>query len=509
MGEVKIVTLEALLDEKEKLIEAANLLNGAIAIEAMTVLSVQDLARLFLNFAYALKANCPVFYDFIIGAGDDVKQEQDLDDMDNEASVSENYSDRIVFEDEAVDFLATPTEDEGDASPESVSLWSGRTKRVTPRYGDAVQEKPKNPSKSNKMYVNKCGVCDKIFPKYLCLVRHYVQHHDTGDRRTAVFKPKPVSETGQTELVYKTVDLSILSGDKLSPHFQITCVHCRARYPRFEEFKEHSMSAHFKPTDKKSSEKVKHSKMNLGVWIECPACLANFKDVKELALHFKNNHGDDETGLVDPLICEHCSVKFPNLGRLKTHKLIHVPKYPCDQCNEWFANPRDRKIHVHQVHEDKEVFPCQHCSMTFLTPNRLSCHIKWCHREHWVNQRSGIKRSHQCESCGKIFHHPNRLKHHVRKVHEELKNVFCDSCGKGFYNNFILKKHILSVHERFKPHECDQCRMSFSQGSQLNRHKRDVHEKIMNFECATCGKRFAQKGNLKTHLLKHHSDIVN
>ena len=239
-------------------------------------------------------------------------------------------------------------------------------------------------------------------------------------------------------------------------------------------------------------EKLAEYKRKLGIpesRTQCPRCFETFKNLKTTRLHMTEVHGDKNYH------CGPCDKWFSAGHMFDSHLRVHldIRPYKCDLCDKSFTAGKYLSKHklCHAAESERE-FSCSYCSKRFIRKKHLESHIRMHTNE----------RPFSCSICGKTYKQMAQLVIHNRLHTGE--RFYCYHCNKGFTAKCDMEKHQI-VHFDQKPYKCDTCGSSFKRKGSLNMHVL-VHfdaSQLDTQKCSICGSLFSCKNYLKSHMEIH------
>ncbi|XP_068231413.1 zinc finger protein 83-like isoform X2 [Palaemon carinicauda] len=325
-----------------------------------------------------------------------------------------------------------------------------------------------------KLY--KCGKCEAVFKKQICLMEHMTSGHSgkvpaTRQSTLKIFRceicEKSYSRRGTLFRhlgdVHKNIFLEYTSLKK-------TCI-CKYCGKSFENVFDHEMH------------KKEHNKPPF----ICSICNSEFKGRGYAKNHVKIHLSGKPT-------CHICGISVLELKTLKRHMLTHTGeiKYLCEFCGEGFPVWAKFKTHTrkHTNEPIKKPFNCQICDKPFRDRGNLAGHM----------QKHRKSKDFICNICGKALGDKRTLKYHINR-HMGETQYKCLICEKSFAYASYRTAHMRS-HTKEKPFKCEQCGKYFSQRSSLNTHKK-IHTGKKQHVCSVCNKAFLFAHYLKVHMRSH------
>lgn len=216
-----------------------------------------------------------------------------------------------------------------------------------------------------------------------------------------------------------------------------------------------------------------------------------FKTIGGCKNHQLRLHANDDE---KKFRCQYCDEKFAsNQLRNKHQNLMHIKRFPCDQCNKIFSEKTRLQIH-YRIHSGDRPYVCEDCGFSCSQKDNLRIHKEFKH----PSAGSQVKKF-TCNVCSASFLTSGNLKRH-EMTHSELKQFVCETCGKCFRDPGTLKQHTYS--HGSANYTCDICDQKFTSPLYLNRHMMRLHptDGIQPYVCGSCGKGFSTKSQLEEHI---------
>lgn len=193
----------------------------------------------------------------------------------------------------------------------------------------------------------------------------------------------------------------------------------------------------------------------------CRTCPATFRYQKLLDRHRKMH---DDPDVVKPYSCPRCFMRFDTRNNYnhhaKTHKsnALNAPNTDGERLNDNFNQVLPPVSVTNSTSLSQTSFPCEACSLEFpsidsLTTHKLVhrsrplvcdvCGKGFTHRKYYVvHQRIHTgERPYLCAMCGKSFTQASTLTVH-RRYHTGERPYTCTQCGKGFVTRTIMLNHM-------------------------------------------------------------------
>lgn len=163
-----------------------------------------------------------------------------------------------------------------------------------------------------------------------------------------------------------------------------------------------------------------------------------------------------------PYQCHKCPLKFRYMKALRTHFESHVNHElfnicRCKECDSFYKNPYELRIHVLEVHRMIETFSCNSCTSQFNCSEskqfeeHLELHNNGADdKKLWTDIRDGInypkdfdcskyeevesftEEQHSCEFCTQRFHLRINMDMHMKGVHYGQRRLQCGQCESVF-----------------------------------------------------------------------------
>lgn len=175
---------------------------------------------------------------------------------------------------------------------------------------------------------------------------------------------------------------------------------------------------------KRKRKKITQSKMFTRPF-KCHKCPQVWRYVNELKNHFKT-HGSDE--------------------------ILHLSK--CKNCDVYFKNGFELRLHVLEIHLSVKTFNCTACSIRFklheskqfeehLQLHKINDGVLWTNISEGVHHQSKdvmayeendsfTEELHPCEFCSQRFYIKDNLDVHMKYIHSSQRRLQCGQCGSIF-----------------------------------------------------------------------------
>ncbi|EDX12522.1 gastrula zinc finger protein 5-1 [Drosophila simulans] len=201
-------------------------------------------------------------------------------------------------------------------------------------------------------------------------------------------------------------------------------------------------------------------------------------------------------------VCDKCGHSFRQRSQLEMHLLRHnrAKNFECPECPKKFYDLYTRNIHVRAMHKGEHPFPCNHCNESFANASSRHRHERDVHgagnriRTRTKSKEEGPSR-HYCTMCTKSYTSKNGLVLHMN-FHNGSRPFQCKICQMKFADPSAMKRH-QALHDKF-PIRCDICQKGFLLRSQLIKHQ-DVHTGMRPYRCEVCDVHYRHRYNLNKH----------
>ena len=236
------------------------------------------------------------------------------------------------------------------------------------------------------------------------------------------------------------------------------------------------------------------------------------KSIKSESKAFiKKEEADEEICGADPNsqgFCSDCNKQFRSRQGYLTHwKIMHEVKekrLQCDQCDFRTDYEFKLKHHKWKTHEaDRTHKTCELCGKTFTKNYKYRLHIEEVHGDKELF----------CDKCDYSTKIKRYLNEHMKKQHSEGgtqkvdKDLFCEFCSFTTKYHQSLEDHIDRKHRNIE-YKCDHEDCEFATNSKRKLCDHKAEHKGEMFPCPTCGKCFPSKKKLKYHLNNSHKPQI-
>lgn len=241
-----------------------------------------------------------------------------------------------------------------------------------------------------------CQVCSEKFPNHSMLVIHRNRVHKDGRQYTCHICNRSMLSTRSLEWHMSHIHNEVLPGgprddsDKVPEKKRVSCVHCDKTFKTEMILRTHIKNTHMEKDPTK-----------------CLDCDLTFTSDVRLRHHMMVAHNR----LEGTLSCPHCSKRFVNQLRLKTHMISHSEDrpYTCEICGFNLKTKIQLIKHHQNRHSDERPLQCRYCPWRCKQVSALVCH----ERTH-TNERP-----YSCSVCRQRFKYLGDKNKHERR-HEIL-----------------------------------------------------------------------------------------
>ena len=398
---------------------------------------------------------------------------------------------------------------------------------------------------------NKCDICDKKLSRPDHLKRHKLIHESVKPLICQIcgrsFQEHNLDSFKKHLLIHKR------RGETENSK-KYKCKNCEKEFFRITHLSKHRKRDHQNKLKKLHNIKKGESKCN-NVY-KCDICDKSFTKPNKLKKHIHIVHDRQKD-----YICEKCNKSFTTAGILKQH--IHIvhdgrkdytcdklfttsailkkhvykvhnghklrqhklkthqiefesnngKKYKCDICDKSFANPRNLRVHIRQIHQKELNHRCDICEKMFFQPSHLRQHQLKTHKIR--ESKLEVERKYKCEICTKRFSQLSNFTLHRRKIHQIKIEYKCSICDKLYSESSNLTKHRKKVHkEKISDPtlKCNMCEGLFSTDTGLREHKKWKHKTLKDISlekltCDICDKTFSNRSNFEKHKKWIHNTV--
>ncbi len=173
-----------------------------------------------------------------------------------------------------------------------------------------------------------------------------------------------------------------------------------------------------------------------------------------------------------PYRCHKCHLKCRYMNALRTHFQTHTDDElliicRCIECDIFYKNPFELRIHVLEVHRMIEKFSCNACELQFdcAQSEQFEEHLELHNNgpnenKVWRDIRDGVfepkdfdyskyeeidsftEEQHSCEFCTQRFHLRSNLDLHMKGVHHGQRRLQCGQCAAVFTTPKVIFFHL-------------------------------------------------------------------
>ncbi|CAG0917473.1 unnamed protein product, partial [Notodromas monacha] len=344
-----------------------------------------------------------------------------------------------------------------------------------------------------------CELCGHASLKFACLYRHHLKAHavPNGFECNACGRSFPTSSQLQTHTERHLLDVR----DK------IVCITCR-NVVSFSGLSHHVRYKHKGRIGRTEAEREK-----IGVrFRKCALCL--FKTTVEgvFETHVLQAHRNQSA-----YPCEDCEESFANAATLDLHRnVVHLRERPrvCGFCGEEFYDRRKFDSHMERHKELGGRKLCPECGKV-LCGRALKEHLAAAHGR-------GVC----CKICSSEFPTYYAMRTHMAKEHgapklkKKVPKVYlCGVCGKTCSPKSIYLEHMKVEHDvtlpGLKEFKCEFCFKLFYSGERYRAHQKGAHglKRLSQVKCglicSLCSLSFPEKVVFRDHLRDEHMVFAN
>ena len=309
-----------------------------------------------------------------------------------------------------------------------------------------------------------CDSCDKTFPKFCFLKRHFdFVHRKIGHKCKGCMRFfSNLVRFQNHKCVKKTKD------------FQ--CEHCKRFYQN-----EKSLHQHIQIVHKSDEPRIK---------CEFESCHKTFARNNLYKRHYEHYHE-----MAKKIQCPECPTYHYNEPDAEMHKIQVHCTHKCISCKVELQGMSQLKEHVENFHREK-AYLCYRCDKPIYEVGSLNRHLPKCKKD----RVQEIK----CELCGINFTRPWSLRQHFATVHERKTTTKCHQCDKTFARADGLKNHLKNNSCTTTKPTCQYCQKTFRKELTLQSHIDTVHKKLKIFKCNLCDMSFSRKTSIPKHMMSVH-----
>ena len=263
-----------------------------------------------------------------------------------------------------------------------------------------------------------CDICNHMFPMKGELRIHKLFEHEGLRFQCAVCRGIFFSQLEMKE--HKRLCSSSLVKSEKGNRDPLVCDLCGFVARRPDAMRQHRLSRHEGVSykcDKCPKEFMQERNLKLHVKqvhesepLLCDQC--DYKTQREdtLKKHKMNMHGSpNDRNDLNKIFCDACEFSTTRLDTLRNHKLsVHQGvRYNCPECDKFFTQERNMKMHIKVIHLRETELSCDQCEYTTLWKDSMHQHIKTKHE--------GV--AYECHICLKSLSSQRQLEKHIEVVH--------------------------------------------------------------------------------------------
>ena len=293
-----------------------------------------------------------------------------------------------------------------------------------------------------------CTLCTKIFFNEKTLKKHCSSKHpETTAGRKCVWCEEVVKDL-RRHRVEEHGDIMAIIKKSLGPTGVCVCHLCGKQIGKQLNFETHLRKMHGELLLKTGPDSMES--------LYCEDCGQDFANARDLRLHRKQTH--DRHFYVK--VCPECGKEVMDLPtHMKAvHPDPNDEKdYPCKNCGQVFRNVRDLKLHKRRDH-GKEICPiCGKLASRDHINNvhkiqPVQCEICFAEMRNRTALRKHKNSVHApaqrvtCTECGQVFENKVKLYAHTYQVHNYQESK-CEWCGGTYKNKKLLQAHKRVMHK--------------------------------------------------------------
>jgi hypothetical protein len=190
-----------------------------------------------------------------------------------------------------------------------------------------------------------------------------------------------------------------------------------------------------------------------------------------------------------------------------SHHIGHV--ITCPVCQKGFARKRNLSLHIKNCHPEEEKFLCKTCRWGVFfkedckvheklhESNSYVCLLRVCYHNRFKGQQKDYgnlddlllhgdqvhMNEYKCDLCGLMCRDKFTLSaHRLSHSHTNEKPFLCKICGRGFRTKRHFKLHQETLHpdpNNKMVHSCQLCLMTFRSRHQLYTHKSKFYRSVV------------------------------
>ncbi len=339
-AEGKVIPIQELFDDKEKVAEALKLFKDSSS--TLTTLTKEDLIILLQNVILALKTQSPATICLLTGEDIEVKVEFNPDLLDDKNDFGQDFQQDVFDERHDIPDLSDAVSDEDKSDTEFIPQ----------------KQKAKGKKRGPKKGPLQCSQCEMTFRNPVRLEKH--------ERSHAINTPKRTVKCDHCNLMFKFEHS--LNDHIKSFHDELKvfkCEICNREFSRWFNLQRHTVRNH--------KDSLVHLRKEVVEKSECQICQQTFTTTESARRHMNLVHNKDAKRFV----CDQCGKSFALNQGLRRHVAsLHskVKDYKCHLCPASFSRSDKLKIHIDGVHKGLKPFQCEICGEEFAVKAGLKSH---------------------------------------------------------------------------------------------------------------------------------------